>query len=562
MLDNVGLLGGVVVLTLSQFQICINQQDVAEKSAQVALMGRIYQQCSRALIWLGCDASECNLHGRDDEEDKRRDEQNNPFALTRLFDKHISEWPCFAASEDGDSLVFEADTVFDGMWKGYVKVNESPWWTRIWTVQEALLPSLALLVYDTWSMTLQEVLDHGKSYFTHVSGCCAEVHLRFPETIMAALATQCVLYAQLQSDLELLANGAVLSLDLCHKHYGHRSCQDPRDKIYGMLGLIGNDSGEILPDYSEPLQLVFYRATRELLAGPFGGLQILRGFQYGPSSDKWASWVRAFDRQWTQSELQTDSAKWVIDQEFDAGGSSSTLLDHEKWFSWPCVPKDRPNQVALAVTGRCIATLETICPEICQPRLRIKRSMFKAWMQVADFDFEAHAAGRYTQTNERIWRTMVGGVILQGTEPRRFTSDDMALLDCFVSWLDCGDLPHALIPTISIPTASRTYFRTHSGGHGLCYPTCRPGDQVWVHHGSTVPFVLRPVDADVEIEANVLRPSQAYIKDSTGSIVGVEKDFEARTGHYQLVGDCYYDGFMDGEGLDDEKFAAQHILLV
>ena len=146
--------------------------------------------------------------------------------------------------------------------------------------------------------------------------------------------------------------------------------------------------------------------------------------------------------------------------------------------------------------------------------------MFKAWMQVADFDFEAHAAGRYTQTNERIWRTMVGGVILQGTEPRRFTSDDMALLDCFVSW------------------------------------------QVWVHHGSTVPFVLRPVDADVEIEANVLRPSQAYIKDSTGSIVGVEKDFEARTGHYQLVGDCYYDGFMDGEGLDDEKFAAQHILLV
>lgn len=79
------------------------------------------------MIWLGCDASECNLHSQDDEEDKRRNEQNNPFALARLFDKHISEWPCFATSEDGESLVFEADTVFDGMWKGYVKVNESPW---------------------------------------------------------------------------------------------------------------------------------------------------------------------------------------------------------------------------------------------------------------------------------------------------------------------------------------------------------------------------------------------------------------------------------------------------
>jgi hypothetical protein len=54
-------------------------------------MGRIYQQCSRALIWLGCDASECNLHCSRDG-DKRR-ERNDPFELFRLFDRHISEWP-------------------------------------------------------------------------------------------------------------------------------------------------------------------------------------------------------------------------------------------------------------------------------------------------------------------------------------------------------------------------------------------------------------------------------------------------------------------------------------
>lgn len=524
-------------------------------------MGRIYRQCSRALIWLGCDASECNLHGQGDDKDKRR-ELNDPFALTRLFDKHIDEWPCSGASEDGNSLVFEEGTAFDEMWKGHVKVCDSPWWTRIWTVQEALLPPLALLVYDTWSMSLQEVLDHGESYFTHISGCCAQVLLWFPETIMAALATQCVLYAQLQGDLKLLVNGGVLSLDLCHNHYGHRSCQDPRDKIYGMLGLIANDSEEVVPDYSEPLQSVFYRATCEILTGPFETLQSLRGFQYGPAPDKWASWVRDFDRPRTQSEYQNDAVKWVIDQEFGAGGSIGTSIDHEKWFSWPCLPKDRPNQVALAVTGRCIATLETVCQEVCQPHLGIYRSMFRAWMRVADFNFEAHAAGRRTQANERVWRTMVGGAIIQGTETRRFASDDMVLLDPFVSWLDYSDLPQALIPTISLPTASRTYFRTQSGGHGLCYPTCRPGDQVWVLHGSSVPFVLRPVDIDVKIEANILRPSEAYVRDSTGSIVGVEEDFEPRTGHYQLVGDCYYDGFMDGEGLDDEKFAAQHILLV
>ena len=117
------------MLTLSRYQVCINQQDVVEQRAQVALMGLIYQQCSRALIWLGCDASECNLHGRDDEEDKRRDELNDPFALTRLYDKHIDEWPCFAMSEDRNSVVFEQDTAFDDLWKRYVKVCDSPWWT-------------------------------------------------------------------------------------------------------------------------------------------------------------------------------------------------------------------------------------------------------------------------------------------------------------------------------------------------------------------------------------------------------------------------------------------------
>lgn len=69
-----------------------------------------------------------------------------------------------------------------------------------------------------------------------------------------------------------------------------------------------------------------------------------------------------------------------------------------------------------------------------------------------------------------------------------------------------------------------------------------------------MPFVLRPVYVDVDIEANVLRPSEAYTRDRTGAIIGVEKDFEPRADHYQLMGDCYHDEFMAGEGLDDEKF--------
>jgi hypothetical protein len=34
-------------------QLCINQDDLVEKSAQVSLMGEIYQKAKRFLVWLG-----------------------------------------------------------------------------------------------------------------------------------------------------------------------------------------------------------------------------------------------------------------------------------------------------------------------------------------------------------------------------------------------------------------------------------------------------------------------------------------------------------------------------
>ncbi len=33
--------------------ICINQQNIMERGCQVGLMGRIYSECKRVLVWLG-----------------------------------------------------------------------------------------------------------------------------------------------------------------------------------------------------------------------------------------------------------------------------------------------------------------------------------------------------------------------------------------------------------------------------------------------------------------------------------------------------------------------------
>jgi hypothetical protein len=263
---------------------------------------------------------------------------------------------------------------------------------------------------------------------------------------------------------------------------------------------------------------------------------------------------------------------------FNAGGSSKTSRASELWLTWPGSSDSKQDLTGLAVTGRCVGTIATICQESCPLALQFAEvySAFKSWLDIAGFDYEAHAAGRHTETNERIWRTMLCGVARdrnvldasKGAGWRRFHSDDMKLLAPFAAFARTGVAPtldKMPLSARNIPMSAslRTYFRSRDGGHGLCYPTSRPNDQVWVLHGGTVPFVLRPVHVDTSIEANVLRPYNAFLRDKDHRRIGIKEGcFEPRTGHYQLIGDCYYDGFMDGEALNDQKYPPEPILLI
>jgi hypothetical protein len=537
-------------------------------------MGHIYRHCSQARIWLGCDASECNLHCHDMERRKIVEERNDPFKLFRLMDSksHVHEWPCFVRLENDSKMVrYEHSAAFDDIWERHCKVNDSPWWSRIWTVQEALLPSMASVMYDTWSMPFEELLAHSKVFCMHVRSCCQQVVPLLPDKSRIKLLLLANAHNLLTGDLKRLGlPGETLRLQLCSLYYGHRQCHNPRDKIYGMLGLISNESGRLAPDYSASVASVYYYATCDMLEATPWPLQALTGSRYGPSasSHKWASWVRDFDQQSTQHHnFVAYNNIMFMDALFNAGEYSP--LSCERWFSWPCVPDEKPNQIALPATGRYVGTIMAIAQETCVLTADFADAFapFKAWLDLAGFDFEAYAAGRHTRANVKIWRTLLSGVV--GTTDariwRRFEEDDMKLLQPFVSFFETGIPPTFQndLGSVQMSTGSRKYFRTRNGDHGLCYPTCEVGDQVWVLHGARLPFILRSVHVDTNLEENVLRPPEAYTRDEAGSIVGVEKEFGPRVdGHYQLVGDCYFDGFMDGEALDDRKYPSCFILLV
>ncbi|RYO20565.1 hypothetical protein AA0111_g10058 [Alternaria arborescens] len=142
-------------ITLWVDAVCINQSDSAEKSHQVAFMGKIYRDCAQVRIWLGCDSSKCGITQSSFQPSDSADGNSGTVDLFELIrnlanGQHIYEWPCFRTENDcgRDTTVYEVNDKWTEIREAFLAVMESPWWSRMWTVQEAVLPTKGILTYD------------------------------------------------------------------------------------------------------------------------------------------------------------------------------------------------------------------------------------------------------------------------------------------------------------------------------------------------------------------------------------------------------------------------------
>lgn len=98
--------------------ICINQSDIEERNSQIQLMNKVYYQANNVLVWLG-------------EADPTTAE------LARIIEAHEQGSLPLAAEADSNLEfavhVFRQLTLFE-------IVALRPWWHRVWTVQESVMP--------------------------------------------------------------------------------------------------------------------------------------------------------------------------------------------------------------------------------------------------------------------------------------------------------------------------------------------------------------------------------------------------------------------------------------
>jgi hypothetical protein len=186
--------------------ICINQSDLAERSRQVRFMPLIYERAQMVLVWLGLNGT-FKAHCR---------EEVNQTIITP---KH--RWTNGLAHGPVPPLVV-------------VDLCGREYWKRLWIIQEIGKARILRIHYNSKTIQWKRFIENVKSD----PKLAGSIPLR--------------LEAQVRGPYDS-------GLNLCSllRTYQGALCKDPRDKIYGFLGLAIDIHDGFPIDYSKSLFEVF-----------------------------------------------------------------------------------------------------------------------------------------------------------------------------------------------------------------------------------------------------------------------------------------------------------------
>jgi hypothetical protein len=197
-------------------QICIRQWDLAEKASQVRLMREIYSGCSRCLAWLG---------------EIKRDVA--PYSDTVVgFLAYLLKMGDADDAEQVPVPPFMADLkTFEGPIAALRSLAEggNPWWMRIWTVQEVVLPPVVCIVWGHLYITWETLVGAGRAWVSNSTHAIERLYTKSNNQVIASLLSQ-VLW--LETERTVVGD----PLDISMK-WRFRGATDPRDKVYALLGL-------------------------------------------------------------------------------------------------------------------------------------------------------------------------------------------------------------------------------------------------------------------------------------------------------------------------------------
>ena len=601
-------------------QVCINQQDKLEVRTQVAMMGDIYWIADIVIVWLGGDDWDSKVAMVFIEEvlpkleEFIKREGGESCAFTHSF-LHAGIYHRIGIGH-----------IPRDMWVALAGFLIRRWFSRAWTLQEVLLARRIRVLCGAKEISWKRLRDLLRCLqLLRWYELLPEKYEPSPEMVQTVPGSSLVSVMFLRSTIferkpgydTLLGNIAGGSenmdlllgfLDQLISEIRCRSAADPRDKYFALYGIVSRlcDIAEpklsnplIHPDYTKSVSEVYIASTKSLLAHS-KSLLILSGIE--DRSQRMRTDLPSWLPDMTTSEPQTlptladgnvfNASKgalpqilpnpnpetlsligyWVDtvietgDDDFSAGrhggpfeksaslllrmpNTSATGQDRVEAFWRTLIANVSADGAypAPEVLGRGFREhLKThnatfLCKAQLQGNLEAAKQRMKPLMDLSGSTPEA--AALIPSMEETLQRKDSYAYIkemrekIDASEADSFTNEDDKTqfheLWSAVTREEAHTLPY--IKPLSKVMVARRLFRTAEGLLGLGPKSVRPDDHIVVLPGARVPFVLRPVRPPAE---------------------------ECTRACYEMVGEAYLHGIMQGEALDREYAKVMDINLI
>jgi len=249
--------------------LCINQDDIQERNKQVKRMSDIYKASKTVLVWLGPE------------------ENNSKLALATLSYlgqqiECITEGPIGRSPNAQEPHWYRTTTSLpydNEIWTAITHLFRRLWFSRVWILQEIQLANKHAMVLVgnneiSWHHLRRAILglDHRKNAPRELGEC-------------------------LKNALFIARNTASLCIEPLLQHVKRLECKDPRDRIYGLLGIFPRYfARKTQPQYSISV-LDLYRDFFITISEKTLRLDLLQMCGLESYNPDWPSWVP----DWTRS---------------------------------------------------------------------------------------------------------------------------------------------------------------------------------------------------------------------------------------------------------------------
>ncbi|KAH5305155.1 hypothetical protein HBI23_181910 [Parastagonospora nodorum] len=234
--------------------LCINLTDGNEREQQVRIMADIYKRAKRAVIWLG------------EEKEPGSDCTGAIGFLHKLASLQV-------AFSGDDRAMRESldDPDFISNCKAVSKLLYRPWWTRVWTLQEFVLPKEAKLYCGSESISRGKFKSAVYSIFL-----CSTISNEFEHELVPRDAFTGAFNRRRIHQLHTKADAQGISLIALMAYLGNHAATDSRDRIFSVLGLVtGKDRSLVGPaEYSSTTQTQFAKLVQTYWS-TYGDLDII-----------------------------------------------------------------------------------------------------------------------------------------------------------------------------------------------------------------------------------------------------------------------------------------------